>query len=191
MLGLLAQLLPQKREFLGQSPMLRSGMFVQAVLPSSCSRTYLAGSLRSTDITPLPGYYEPRRLPTRSNQAVMVSRLLLNRSPPVGSPRFPTGRSVRAAPSHPGGPDQCVCPLLPGRCQASPHSEGWPPSIFVTRPKRVQYLRLARSPREAPHPGLLRRTLARLHVERAIYMASSFQLARPDGLRLAHRMTKE
>src|SRR5262249_45795436 len=57
----------------------------------------------------------------------------------------------------------------------------------VTRPKRVQYLQLAASPREASDPGLLRRLLAWLHVERAIYMASSFQLARPARLRLAHR----
>src|SRR5439155_25761445 len=57
LLGLLAQLLSQKRECLRQRspPVLRSGIGgIQAVLPSSHSRTYLAGSLRSTGITPFP-----------------------------------------------------------------------------------------------------------------------------------------
>jgi len=38
---------------------------------------YLAGSLRSTGITPLRRYYEPRRLPAGAAQAVMSSRLAL------------------------------------------------------------------------------------------------------------------
>ena len=132
LLGLLVQRLPQKREFLRDVGFpqhilgLRCGISsIQAVLPSSCRRTYLAGSLRSTDITPLPRYYEPRRLPIQAGQTVMDSRPPLNARPqtsalPVGSPRFLAGRSARAVPNHPGEPDKCTRPLLPCRWQASP-----------------------------------------------------------------------
>jgi hypothetical protein len=85
LLGLLVQLLPQKRELLRDVGFaqhildLRSGILtIQAVLPSSCSRMYLAGLLRSTGITPPRRYYEPRRLPTRADRTVMPSRPPLN-----------------------------------------------------------------------------------------------------------------
>src|SRR5262249_33479071 len=95
LLGLLAQLLPQKREFLRQVPVFRSGIVtIQAVLPSSCSRTYLAGLLGSAGITPLRRYYEPRRLPTRARRAVMLSPTLLDWCPPGRVSQVPN-RSLR------------------------------------------------------------------------------------------------
>ena len=121
MLGLLAQLGSRRREsFLRKED--RSGKPAQSELPSFYPDTSLAGPLRSTGITPLPRYYAPRRLPIRTVRTVMFSRSPLGLTHPLGSPRFPADRSVRAAPSHPGGPDRCVCSLLPGRWQASPYS---------------------------------------------------------------------
>jgi hypothetical protein len=113
---------------------------IQSVLPSSYQSTYLAGSLRSTDITPLRRYYEPRRLPTRAGRTVMDSRPPLEEVHSVGSPRFLADRSMRAAPNHPGERDRCQRPLLPCRWQASTLSEGWPFSLCVTRPKRVHVI---------------------------------------------------
>jgi hypothetical protein len=60
----------------------------------------------------------------------MHSRSPLGVTRPVGPLRFPTGRSVRAAPSHPGGLDRCMCPLLRDRCQASPAWAGWPSPLW-------------------------------------------------------------
>src|SRR5262249_41644425 len=116
------------------------GLPIQAVLPSSCSRTYLAGPLRSRGITPLRRYYEPRRLPTRTDGWLCLPSRRWTLVHPVGSPRFPAGRSAGAAPNHPGELDRSVCPLLPGRWQASPSLAGWPLSASVTRPNRVQVL---------------------------------------------------
>lgn len=45
--------------------------------------------------------------------------------------------SVRALPSRPGWSFGCMCSLLPRRSQTSPSSEGWSPSVCVTRPNRV------------------------------------------------------
>ena len=129
LLGLLAQLVSQKRELQRHVPLLRSGTFriqhgisrVQAVLSFSYPSTYLAGSLRSTGVTPLPRYYEPRRLPTRAARKVMLSPPPLRLAAhPVGSPRFLAVRSTRAAPNHPGEYAWCKCSLLPRRWQASP-----------------------------------------------------------------------
>src|ERR1019366_4010527 len=77
----LAQLVSQKRECRRHRPRLRNGTLriqhgifsIQADLPFSYASTYLAGSLRSTDVTPLPRYYEPRRLPTEAEPRVMPS----------------------------------------------------------------------------------------------------------------------
>jgi hypothetical protein len=52
-------------------------------------------------------------------------------------------------------------------------------------------LRLAGSPFEASPGGSLRPTLDWLHVERAIYMVSSFHLTRSARLGLAHRMNTD
>ena len=114
LLGLVAQLVSQKREAFGHPKVIRSGIVIQAVLPSSSTRTYLAGPLRSTDITPLHRYYEPRRLPTRAAPPVMHSQrtlsntltrsglpgscLLVQRVPPPIAPESPTGAHARCFP---------------------------------------------------------------------------------------------
>jgi hypothetical protein len=126
MLGLLAQFESRKRaSFQGKD--IRSGKHAQAERSSFYSNASLAGPLRSTGITPLPRYYAPRRLPTRAMRPVMRSQPLLHpQMHSVGSPRFLTVRSTRAAPTHPGEHAWCICSLLPRRWQASPFVEGWP-----------------------------------------------------------------
>ena len=105
----------------------RSRVVTQAVLPSSYTRTYLAGSLGSTGVTPLPRYYEPRRLPARAARTVMSSRPALGARPtPPGLPGSSVDPSPRAVPNHPGESRECVYPLLPRGCQASPSLAGWP-----------------------------------------------------------------
>ena len=117
LLRLLAQLLPQKRECRRHRPGVRSGILrIQAVLPSSCSRTYLVRPLRSTGITLLPRYCGPRRLPAGAAQTVMSSRLALGAVPtPPGLPGSSVDPSTRAVPNHPGEPGRCSYPLLPYR----------------------------------------------------------------------------
>ena len=79
MLGLVAQSGSRRREsFQGKD--ICSGKHAQAARSSFYPHTSLVGPLRSTGITPLPRYYEPRRLPTRTGRAVMLSRPPLNRS---------------------------------------------------------------------------------------------------------------
>lgn len=141
----------------------------------------------------LHGHYSASTLlrapptPDPSRPTVMHSRRpLTHLCHSVGSPRFLLVRSTRAAPNHPGEHDRCTCSLLPGRWQASPVWAGWPLSLCVTRPNRVQYLRLKPSPHEAPHDRSLRRTLIRLLGERAIPKVSSFHLTQTNRLRLAH-----
>jgi len=54
-------------EFLRQRPVVRSGIeLIQAELPSSYGNTYQVGPLGSAGITPLHGYYGPRRLPAEA-----------------------------------------------------------------------------------------------------------------------------
>jgi len=52
-------------------------------------------------------------------------------SAPAGLPGSSTDLSTRAAPSHPEESDDCLCPLLHRRCQASSTSVDWPTLIFV------------------------------------------------------------
>src|SRR4029077_10097229 len=78
LLGPLTQPVSRKRETLSGLRIDRSGTEAQAVLPSFYPSTYLAGLLGSTGITPLHGYYEPRRLPTRAERTVIPSRPPLN-----------------------------------------------------------------------------------------------------------------
>ncbi len=103
LLGRLAQLRSQKREFRRPSPRLRRGAIglVQAVLPSSDIRTDLAGPLRSADITPLRRYYAPRRLPTRASPAVMHSRRELGWRPPGRVSQVPDGSFAARRPQSP------------------------------------------------------------------------------------------
>ena len=186
LLGLLTQRQPQKRGWLRDGPEFRIGFCNQADLTSSCRRTYLAGLLRSTGITPFPRYYEPRRLPTRAGRAVMYSRKPLDRSPPGRVSQVPDRSVGTRCPQPPRRARQVRIPVTTLSLSGFTRYGRLATPICLTRPNRVQCLRLAPSPREAPHPGLLRRTLARLHVERAIHKASSFQLARPAKLRLTH-----
>ena len=106
LLGFVMQFLSQKREFRRQRPRLRSGIQVQAVLPSLNIHMWLVGLLRSTGITRRHHYYEPRRLPHRAEPAVMPSRrplgqvptrtglpgswLICRRVPPPITPESPT-----------------------------------------------------------------------------------------------------
>jgi hypothetical protein len=72
---------------------------------------------------------------------------------------------------------------------ASPSPVGWPPGMSVTRPDRVhaEALRLTPLPQGAPTAGLLQTSPRWLHGERALTMASTFQLTRSARLSLAHR----
>ena len=185
LLGLLAQLLSQKREFRRQSPPLRNGSISlgQAVLPSSYISTYLAGPLRSTDVTPLPRYYAPRRLPTRASPAVMHSRkelgsaparsglpgswLIVRRAPPPITPESSTAAHAR-------------CFTVDNRLHQL-WKAGRSRLVFRGR-SGFTLLRLTASPSKAPYPGLLRRTLGQLLVERATYKVNSFQLTRSTRL---------
>lgn len=189
---LLAELLSQKREFLRQSalshipPFFRSGIILQAVLPSSYFSLFPVRPLRSAIITrfsatmslsdsrpePPPGYVFP--------DAVYALRIT-----PPGLPGSSTNLSTRAAPFNPGESDGCSRPLLPRRCQASSSLADWPLSLCVTRPQGSLPLRLACSPREASPAELLLLTLAWLLVERAIPKVYSFQYTRSAGLILA------
>jgi hypothetical protein len=148
LLGLLAQLPPQFREFPGQHdarldrrpfrrligagrPRFRSGIGIQAVLLTLAETTFSAGPLGSPGVTRLRSYYEPHRLPTRSGDGYAFPPRVGRSTHPVGShlagpPRFLIDLSTPAVRSHPGEPGRCVCSLLRGRRQASPFLEGWP-----------------------------------------------------------------
>ena len=95
-------------------PGIRSGTVVQAALPSSYLSAYLMGSLRSTGVTPLPRYYEPRRLPNEADvrlwfpahrwtrgplrRVSQVPRLILQRAPPPTTPESPSGACAHCFP---------------------------------------------------------------------------------------------
>jgi hypothetical protein len=100
----------------------------------------------------------------------------------AGSLRFLVDLSIPAVRSHPGGFDRCVCSLLRGRYWLHPFWRAGHPQLLNEAETGSLSLRLAPSPSEASHHGLLRRAHGRLHVERAIYMFSSFQLKRPSRL---------
>jgi hypothetical protein len=188
-LGRLAQRLSQKRVCRRQVPRVRSRNRFQAALPFSYSSTYLAGPLRSTAITPLPRYYEPRRLPTRAVRQVMDSLTPLDTaSTRSGLPGSWQIGGTRAVPNHPGEPNRCSCPLLPCWWQASPgfgrlatlklHNEAESGSRYYrprTRLARLRTLDYSKA-----------RSLG-FCVERAIDKGKSFQLARSAKLRLAHQ----
>jgi hypothetical protein len=87
-----------------------------------------AGPLRSTRVTALHHYYEPRRLLVTAPR-LMSSSSALGSTPETRSPRFLTTLSSRAAPNHPGRFDDCTYPLLRRRSQASSPLEAWPPAL--------------------------------------------------------------
>ena len=153
----------------------------------------MAGPLGSTDVTPLPGSYEPIRLPARPADGYVFPPAVEARTlTKPGLPGSLTDLSARAVPSHPGRLGGCKRSLLGRRWQASTHSAGWPPPLSVTRPKRV-HLRCGSRVRSAGlRPDrLLRSPPASLPVERAIDRATSFQVARSARLGLAHQRCKD
>ena len=96
---------------------------------------------------------------------------------------------TRAVLNHPGGPIDFTYSFFHRWLQASPPLEGWPPAIYVTRPKQVHVatLRLTCLCTRAstgqlpfPPPGLL-------HGERAISMVNTFQFTRSVRLGLTHQ----
>ena len=147
--------------------------------------------LRSTGIAPLPHYYGLLRLPTRPTRGYIFPRPVEDIT--LGKPGLSGSSadlSARAVPFHPGRPGRCLCSLLPCRRRASPHSEGWPHSIGVTRPNRVR-LRYGSCVRRT---GLRRRDYPLpppvcLHGERASAMSTTSQVKRSARLILTHRIT--
>ena len=111
----------------------------------------------------------------------------VSESVPISS-EYATDLSTRAAPSHPEEPDDCFCPLLHRRFQASSFFGrlATPTSRHEAETGSLA-LRLACSPCKASPVELLPLTLARLLVERAIYKISSFQNIRSARLILALR----
>jgi len=91
-------------------PIFRRGIVaIQAALLSSCVSTHPVGSLRSTGITPLRHYYGPRRLPVGAGPRLCIPAIRCGgHARPAGSLQFPSNRSARAAPNHPGESDGCV-----------------------------------------------------------------------------------
>jgi hypothetical protein len=167
--------------------LVRSGNFFQAGRSSSCGNKFSAGSLRSTGVTPLRRYYEPLRLPTTPDCGYVFPQSA-GGNPHRSSPR---GRVSQV-------PDRSVDARRP-----QPPRGTWPLHVLVARRPMTGFtrsgrvgrshlrneaetgslaLRLTPSPSKASHHGSLRRTLGRLHAERAIHMSSSFQLNRPNRL---------
>ena len=95
------------------------------------------------------------------------------------------------SPTAPGGPmAACACCFaIGGGLHHSPAD--WPLSICVTRPNRVRF-RYGSRVRSAGlrHRRSLRGPPASLPVERAIIRATSFHVARPTSLILAHQRRK-
>jgi len=91
-------------------PIFRRGIVaIQAALLSSCVSTHPVGSLRSTGITPLRHYYGPRRLPVGAGPRLCIPAIRCGgHARPAGSLQFPSNRSARAAPNHPGESDGCI-----------------------------------------------------------------------------------
>jgi len=96
------------------------------------------------------------------------------------------------SPTTPGGPMAAYA-----RCFATGDGlhrslAGWPLSTCVTRPNRVRF-RYGSRVRSAGlrHRGSLRGPPALLPVERAINRATSFHVARPTSLILAHQRRRE
>ena len=101
-------------------------------------------------------------------------------STPPGLPGSSTNLSLRAVPNHPGKPGDVMLPLysLTGGRLHHLRQAGRLPT-HVTRPNRVHFrygsqVRFAR----LRLTGLLRCSLAQLHVERVIHMVDSFHSTR-------------
>ena len=206
LLGLLAQPVSQTSKFRGQPdpvvrlrrfrslrPLSRVGMHrIQAAHSSSDTDANPAGPLRSTGVTPLPRYYEPRRPPAGADHAVMLSRAALGLPPtPPGLPGSSIDLSAPAVSNHPGGarPPRLPVPSRPrlgftlsGRL-ATPQKRNEAESSSLA-------LRLTPSPPEASPAGSLRPPLGWLRVKRATHTVISFQITRPIRLILAHQRSQ-
>ncbi len=164
----------------------------QSALSPSYRRTSLAGLLGSTGITPLPGYYEPIRLPARPAGGYVFPPPVEAATSPHRVSQVPRPICLRAlSPTTPEGP-MAAC----ARCSAI--GGGLPPlwqvgrtSIGVTRPNRVRlrYGSRIRSAglRYAGHPNAPPTSLP---AERAICRATTFQVTRSARLSLAHQRRK-
>ena len=151
--------------------------------------------LRSTGVTPFPHYCGPLRLPARADPLVMHS--LGSWSPVTLSPPCRISQVPRLiypcalSPTTPEGPAS-ACSLLPRRYQASSPLADWPPSLSVTRPKRVRL----RYGSQVCFPGFHQTDCSAslrfsyMH-ERAIYMVNSFQFTRSARLSLVYQRRKE
>src|SRR5450759_1911634 len=207
LLGLLAQLLSQQREFVWGSvstrlflqgfdklPFFRNRIFVQAVLLPSTAAMFPVRPLGSTGVTTLPRYYGPLRLPARTVPSVIDSLWSFGvgcPSPPCRVSQVPRLiYSCALVPNHPGRSGECL--LI-----ASPPISGFIPSgglatfTGVTRPNRVRL----RYGSQVCFPGFhqpdysdsLR--IGYMH-ERAIYMVNSFQFTRSARLGLVYQTSR-
>ena len=220
--GLAAQFPPQKGDFYRHSrfrykpfsyPIRYGASVAQAGLLSFRVNMTEVRLLGSTEITPLPSYYEPLRIPTVNTERVIDSppALSLQRNPfalgiTSDLPGSSTDLSTRALPYHPGQPHRFLRSFIPGGWQASPHSAGWPLSYKCNeaetgsltlgsrlRRQGFQALRPFSTKRTGltPHVWLPSRDRPRLHIERAIYMSDSFQSDRSARLSLAYRKARK
>jgi len=165
----------------------------QSVLPPSYVNVFPVGSLRSTVISRFLATTNPSDS-RRSPPVVMSSHRPLRPSPsPRRVSQVPRLICPRAlSPTTPGGPMAAYA-----RCFATGDGlhrslAGWPLSTCVTRPNRVRF-RYGSRVRSAGlrHRGSLRGPPALLPVERAINRATSFHVARPTSLILAHQRRRE
>ena len=133
-------------------------------------------------------YCGPVRLPYGAASRVMHSPRALAASTrhSAGAPRFLDRSVPMRRPQPPRRARQLLAPIT------SPPVSGFitygrlaAPTLHNEAESGSLALRLTGSPREASPDGLLRPTLARLPVERAIDRASSFQLTRSARLILA------
>jgi len=170
--------------------------------------TFPVWPLRSTGVTPLPRYYGPLRLPVEAACRVMDSPAALRACPHlVGSPRF-LGHSFGMRPPQPPRLVSWMLSLvssprtagfvISGRLTTSDwRNEAESGSLSLGLTPLLSKGVLPSSPpsakledRPAPRARLPSHKRPQLHVERAIDMANTFQLARMARLNLAHQRTR-
>ena len=149
LLGLLAQLLSQLRNFLRHPrlfprfrlrlscgcPSLRNGIFIQAVFSSSYICMFSVRPLGSTGVTPLLRYYGPLRHPLGHSRLCIPAACWLCASQ-EGFPGSSADLSTRAAPNHPGRPGGCL-PVASPPVSGFILVGGLATFVFLSRPNRV------------------------------------------------------
>jgi len=106
LLCLSAQLLSQSREFPGFASSSVAGLLPKRLSLLVDRNVFPVRPLRSTSITPLPHYYEPVRLPSKTTPRLCLPSTCCGfHRIPTGLPGSSTNLSVRAIPNHPGEPD--------------------------------------------------------------------------------------